>query len=131
MDMNRFTQKSIEAIQSAQSTAQQYGNSQLEPAHLLFALLSQEDGLIPNLLTKMGVQSGAFRDSVEALLAMQPLFADFKAVKEGNVWCARRSLYQATDRIGSFIEDLRRMLAGEEGELTFLYRIPSAGESAQ
>ena len=70
-------------------------------------------------------------ESVEALLAMQPLFADFKAVKEGNVWCARRSLYQATDRIGSFIEDLRRMLAGEEGELTFLYRIPSAGESAQ
>ncbi len=72
MDMNRFTQKSIEAIQSAQSTAQQYGNSQLEPAHLLFALLSQEDGLIPNLLTKMGVQSGAFRDSVEALLARLP-----------------------------------------------------------
>ena len=72
MDMNRFTQKSIEAIQSAQSTAQQYGNSQLEPVHLLFALLSQEDGLIPNLLTKMGVQSGAFRDSVEALLARLP-----------------------------------------------------------
>ena len=70
-------------------------------------------------------------ESVEALLSMQPLLADFKAVKEGNVWCARRSLYQATDRIGSFIEDLRRMLAGEEEALTFLYRIPAAGESAQ
>ena len=45
---------------------------------------------------------------MEALLKKQPLFADFRAVKEGNVWCASRSLYQATDRIGVFIDDLRR-----------------------
>ena len=70
-------------------------------------------------------------ESIEALLQMQPLFADFKAVKEGNVWCARRSLYQATDKIGSFIDDLRRMLTGETEDMTFLYRIPATDEGAQ
>ena len=62
-------------------------------------------------------------EDVEALLKKQPLFADFRAVKEGNVWCASRSLYQATDRVGTFIDDLRRVFAGEEDDLTFLEKI--------
>ena len=62
--------------------------------------------------------------SVESLIAMQPLFSDFKAVKEGNVWCANRWLYQATDGIGTFIKDLRAMLEGQEEGMTFLYRLP-------
>ncbi|MBR1408484.1 MAG: ATP-dependent chaperone ClpB [Clostridia bacterium] len=72
MDTNRFTQKSIEAIQNAQSIAQQYGNSQLEPAHLFHALLHQEDGLIPNLLTKMGVSVPPLKESSETLLSRLP-----------------------------------------------------------
>lgn len=55
MDANRFTQKTLEALQAAQKTAQEYGNSQIEQLHLLYALLHQEDGLIPNLLTRMNV----------------------------------------------------------------------------
>ena len=62
--------------------------------------------------------------SVESLIAMQPLFSDFKAVKEGNVWCANRWLYQATDGIGTFIKDLRAMLEGQKEGMTFLYRLP-------
>ncbi|MBO5570397.1 MAG: ATP-dependent chaperone ClpB [Clostridia bacterium] len=55
MDANRFTQKTLEALQAAQKTAQEYGNSQIEQLHLLYALLHQENGLIPNLLTRMNV----------------------------------------------------------------------------
>lgn len=46
MDANRFTQKSLEALQSAQQLAMSYGNAQVEPIHLLHALLNQQDGLI-------------------------------------------------------------------------------------
>ena len=61
--------------------------------------------------------------SVEELLAKSPLFADFKAVKEGNVWCTGKQLYQATDIVGSFITDLHNMLTGREDGMTFLYKL--------
>ncbi len=55
MDMNRYTQKSLEAIRDAQTIAAAHSNQQIEQAHLLLALLRQEGGLIPQLLKKMGV----------------------------------------------------------------------------
>lgn len=45
MNLQKFTQKSLEAIQNAQSNAVEYGNPQLDQQHLLLALLQQEDGL--------------------------------------------------------------------------------------
>ena len=51
MNMNQFTQKSIEALQDMQAIAMQNGNQQVEGVHLLSALVSKEDGLIPNLIT--------------------------------------------------------------------------------
>lgn len=61
--------------------------------------------------------------SMDELLAASELFADFKAVQEGNVFCTDSSLYQATDAIGSVIGDLHRMLCGEREGLTYLYPI--------
>lgn len=55
MNINQFTQKSIEAVQTSQTLAQTYGNQQIEQPHLMLALLQQEGGLIPQLLTKMGL----------------------------------------------------------------------------
>ena len=55
MNPNKFTQKSLEAIQNAQSIAVQNGNAQIEQEHILLALLEQEDSLIKELLMKMGV----------------------------------------------------------------------------
>jgi ATP-dependent Clp protease ATP-binding subunit ClpB len=52
---NRFTQKSQEAIVAAQNLAEQNGNSQIEPEHLLLALLEQSDGVVPQLLNKMNI----------------------------------------------------------------------------
>lgn len=55
MNAQKFTQKSLEAIQEAQNRAVENQNMQLEQEHLLAALLTQEQGLIPQLLLKMGV----------------------------------------------------------------------------
>ena len=64
MNMNQFTQKSLEAIQSAQNIAVEHGNPQIEQAHLLYALIEQEGGFIPQLLTNMGMTVESFRAAV-------------------------------------------------------------------
>ncbi len=58
--------------------------------------------------------------TLDELTALSDLMSGFKAVKEGNVWCSGRELYQATDHVGAFITDVHRMLTGEGGEMTFL-----------
>jgi ATP-dependent Clp protease ATP-binding subunit ClpB len=57
--MNRFTQKSQEAILAAQNTAERNGNSQVEPEHLLLGLLEQGDGVVPQVLTRLNMAVGA------------------------------------------------------------------------
>ena len=64
MNMNKLTQKSIEAIQRAQSIASSKGNAAVEQAHLLYALVSQQDGLIPALLKKLGADPGSVAQDV-------------------------------------------------------------------
>ena len=61
MNMNQFTQKSLEAIQQAQTLATEHGNPQIEQAHLLDALVEQDGGFIPQLLTNMGLTVESFR----------------------------------------------------------------------
>ena len=61
--------------------------------------------------------------NISELTQAQPLLADFRAVREGNVFCTGKSLYQATDGIGTFIGDLRDMLSGKTDGMTFLYRL--------
>ena len=63
-------------------------------------------------------------ESMEDLLAKSELFADFKAVREGNVWCTGKYLYQATDIVGNLITDIHLMLTGGQSEeMTFLYKV--------
>ena len=57
------------------------------------------------------------------LMGKSELFADFKAVKEGNVWCTGKYLYQATDIVGKLITDIHQMLLGGEENMTFLFRL--------
>lgn len=65
MNLQKFTQKSIEAIQSAQSAAVEYGNPQIEQQHLLAAFLRQEEGLIPGLLQRMNVNVNGLLQAAE------------------------------------------------------------------
>lgn len=62
--------------------------------------------------------------SVDELLAKNELFADFKAVKEGNVWCVGKYMYQATDIVGQLIRDFHLMLTdGDPLQMTFLEKV--------
>lgn len=63
-------------------------------------------------------------ETVEELLAKSELFADFKAVQEGNVWCTGKSLFQSSDKIAEFILDFNRMLTdADASEMTFFNKI--------
>ena len=62
--------------------------------------------------------------SINELLAKDALFADFKAVQEGNVWCTGKSFYQATDIVGEMIRDIHHVLTdGDESAMTFLTKV--------
>ena len=72
MNAEKLTQKSAEAIRSAQEIALEYGNPQIEQVHLLWALLQDSEGLIPQLLAGMGVTEPSLQAAVKDLLARQP-----------------------------------------------------------
>ena len=66
MNLNQFTQKSVEAVQAAQQMASARQNQQIEQEHLLLALLEQKEGLIPQLMQKAGVEPAALRQKLTA-----------------------------------------------------------------
>ena len=72
MNMNQFTQKSLAAIQGAQDIAVEHGNQQIEQEHLLLALLSDEQGFIPQLLSAMGMTVPSFTAAVTAQVEKLP-----------------------------------------------------------
>ena len=72
MNAQKFTQKSLEAIQSAQNLATEYQNMQIEQQHLLAALVAQEDGLIGQMLKKMEVDPAAVQKAVGAEVEKLP-----------------------------------------------------------
>ncbi len=72
MNINKFTQKSVEAINNCQKLAMDRGNQQIEQVHLLYSLMTVEDSLIEKLLTKMGVPKEDFLRDLEAELDKLP-----------------------------------------------------------
>ena len=72
MNSQKLTKKSLEAINDAQSTAIDYQNMNVEQEHLLHALLGQENGLIPQLFTKMGIDSRSLEGAAERLVSSLP-----------------------------------------------------------
>ena len=63
MNINKFTQKSMEAVQNCEKLAYDYGNQEIEQEHLLVALLQQQEGLIPKLIEKMEINLEHFTDN--------------------------------------------------------------------
>ena len=72
MNINKFTQKSMQAIQLCEKTAMEYGNQEIEQEHLLYALMTQEDGLIPKLIEKMSLSPEQLKDMAEQAIAKRP-----------------------------------------------------------
>ncbi len=72
MNINKFTQKSMEAVQACEKLAYEYGNQQMEQEHLLASLLMLEDSLILKLITKMNINGNQFLDEVKQALNKLP-----------------------------------------------------------
>ena len=68
MNIQKFTQKSVEAINDCEKLAYEYGNQEIEQEHLMVALMQQEDGLIPKLIEKMEIQKQHFADNARRKL---------------------------------------------------------------
>ena len=72
MNAQNFTQKTLEALQTAQSMAEESHNSYVNPEHLLYALIDQDGGLIPSLLSRMGADCNALLSELDAAISRLP-----------------------------------------------------------
>ena len=72
MDINRFTEKTREALTTAQGLAAQYGHQEVDAEHLALALVNQEDGFVPRVLERVGVAPKALVTALEAVLKKRP-----------------------------------------------------------
>ncbi len=72
MKIDRFTQKSVQAVQDCEKIAYDFGHQQVDQEHLLYGLLSDDDGLIPKLLQRMEIQPEVLRAQFEGLLKKRP-----------------------------------------------------------
>ncbi len=89
MDINRMTQKTQEAIQSAQGFAVQYGHVEVDGEHLLLALLRQNDGLVPRLVSRLGVDLGNFIEAMQKDIQRMPSVSG-PGVEAGKVYVTQR-----------------------------------------
>jgi ATP-dependent Clp protease ATP-binding subunit ClpB len=98
---NRFTQKSQEAIAEAQGIAERTGNTEIQPEHLLLALLNQSDGVVPQVLNKLGVPVGALIKATTAEVGKFPRQSGSN-VQAGLSSRLRTVLLRAHDELAQF-----------------------------
>ncbi|WP_035767473.1 ATP-dependent chaperone ClpB [Butyrivibrio sp. NC2002] len=72
MNIQKFTQKSIEAVQNMEKVAVDFGNQEIEQEHLLYSLMTIEDSIIPRLIEKMGIEPEVFKAQIEGLIKKRP-----------------------------------------------------------
>ena len=72
MNINKFTQKSAEAVNGCQSVCLEYGNQQIEAMHLMYSLINIDDSLIAKLLQKMGIDLAAFKRDMTDVISRYP-----------------------------------------------------------
>ena len=103
MNAQNFTQKTLEAVQTAQSMAQENHNNYITPEHLLYALIDQDGGLIPSLLGKMGVDCNAVLSELDTEISRLP-----KVSGDTQIY-----LSQEADRIISAAEKAAKSMGDE------------------
>lgn len=101
VNTNRLTEKSQEALVAAQNLAERNGNSQVEPEHLLLALLEQSEGVAPQVLSKMNIATGALAQQVRAELQRLPRVSG-AGVQIGVSPRLRTVLVRAHDELSQF-----------------------------
>ena len=88
MNISKFTQKSVEAIQNCEKVAAEYGNQEIDQEHLIYSLITLDDSLIIKLIEKMEIQPEHFRNRVEDYIANQYgrfETGDFYLLRRGDV----------------------------------------------
>ena len=105
MNFNNYTQKSIEAVQSAQQLAVQNSHQQMEQVHLLLALLQQEGGLIPQLLRKMDVTVESLEAAAEAELRKIPGVRTSQAMDSFYVSADVQAAFNAAEQQAQTMKD--------------------------
>ena len=71
MNINNFTQKSIEAVNQCEKIAYDYGNQEIDQEHFLYSLMTIDDSLIANLIETMQINKEAFISNIETLLSQK------------------------------------------------------------
>ena len=89
MDLNKFTIKSQEALQAAQTKAIRYGHMEVDGEHLLLALLEQSEGILPKLLQRMEVPVNRVHDRLEEELERKPRVSG-PGIEPGKVYLSQR-----------------------------------------
>ena len=120
MNINKFTQKSLEAVQNCEKLAYEYGNQQIEQEHLFYSLLTLDDSLILKLLTKMGISKELILGEAEQKLAALP------KVSGGQVYIS-----SGLNQVLIHAEDESRLMGDEyvSVEHIFLAMVKQAGKT--
>ncbi|MEW5919917.1 MAG: ATP-dependent chaperone ClpB [Bacillota bacterium] len=107
MELNRYTNKAREAIAAAQSGAARFHHQQIDCEHLLLALLQQEEGMVPRLLSRAGADSAAIQNKLESYLSRQSKVYAGEGTKEQIYLSPRlaRVLEQARKEAASFKDE--------------------------
>lgn len=107
MNAEKLTQKSMEAINAAQQTALENGNMQVQPEHLVYALVSQENGLIPRLIEKMEISREALLSRVEEAIGRLPKVSG-PGREEGKIYIST-----LTDKVFGDAEKIAKQFSDE------------------
>ena len=120
MNLNQFTQKSIEAVQAAQQMASERQNQQIEQEHLLLALLEQREGLIGQLVQQSGADTAALRQKLTAAVERLPQVSGSGA---GQMYLSR-SLEQALNEAEKITREMRDEYTSVEHLMLGLFAKP-------
>ena len=120
MNLNQFTQKSIEAVQAAQQMASERQNQQIEQEHLLLALLEQREGLIGQLVHQSGADTAALRQKLTAAVERLPQVSGSGA---GQMYLSR-SLEQALNEAEKITREMRDEYTSVEHLMLGLFAKP-------
>jgi ATP-dependent Clp protease ATP-binding subunit ClpB len=103
MDLNRYTQKSQEAILAAQEIAREYYHQSIDPIHILMALLRQEEGVVPAIVTQVAGSVMAMREEVALELEKHPKV--YGSAREIGLAPAAASVFSAAERYAKGMQD--------------------------
>ena len=138
MTFNNYTQKSLEAVQSAQNIAVQHSNQQLEQIHLLVALLQQDGGLTPQLLRKMGITTESLEAAAKAEVQKLPAVTGSREADRFYISSAMDATFRTAEQQAQRMKDdyisvehlLLALIEAAEGSVKSLfetYRITKEG----